>query len=147
MKKMISIVIVVSYAFLLSSCDFNGPLRNKMLDYYNKDDNYIELEGLVKNIEHHKDWDELVVQIEILTEEHQIPYINETNICEFVIVNWSKYSFKLEVDDCVVFVSAPYYFYNGHILPIVSLQQGECDCLSFEDGKGNYIDWIKDTFK
>ena len=59
------------YGVFLSACDFNAPLRNKVVEYYSDDDNYVRLTGIV--VSKTDDW---ILEINILTEEHNIPYTN-----------------------------------------------------------------------
>lgn len=48
------------------------------------------------------------------------------------------------VGDSIDFVSAPRIFYDGQNMPIVALKKDEEVLLSFERGKADYIEWIKD---
>lgn len=147
MKKTIAMFLCVICFLSLNACDFNAPLRNKMLDYYRQDDNYVQLQGRIKTIEYLKDIDELRVEIEIMDENHQFPYIGADRCGKFAIVNWSSYGFVLKEKDDIVFTSAPLYFYNGHIWPVVAIESDGEEYLPFSAGKDNYLNWIQKTFK
>lgn len=131
---------------LLTACDFNAPLRNKMLDYYNKDDNYVQVTGVILKTEYLEEIDQLRIGIEMLTKDHSFSSVVEVEHVDFVIVHWSQYNFELETNDTVVFTSAPFYFYNGHIYPIVEIWKDGQEYLSFQEGKAAYIEWIENTF-
>lgn len=146
MKKIGLLSILLVNIFLLSSCDFNAPLRNKMVDYYSENENYIELYGVVVSINIIESTKENILEIDILTENHNFPINAETGYGEFVIVNYDQYDFDLEASDEIIFKSASMYFYNGHYLPIISLEKNGEILLTFSEGKENYLKWIKKTF-
>lgn len=146
MKKAMALFLCIIVFLPLNACDYNAPLRNKMLDYYSRAENYVQVQGIIKTIAYLEDINELRVEIEITTEDHQFPYIGEDGCGEFAIVSWSSYEFNLEVDNVIAFTSAPMYFYNGHVWPIVAIQSKGEEYLSFCDGKDNYLNWIQKTF-
>lgn len=146
MKKIILSLTLMINILLLSSCDFNAPLRNKMVDYYSKNENYIELYGIVVSSSINENKQENILEVTILTENHNFPTNAETGFGEFIIVNYDKYNFDLKTNDEIIFKSATMYFYNGHYLPIVSLEKNGEILLNFYDGKENYLKWIQTTF-
>lgn len=144
MKKALFLFLSLSL-ILLSACNFNKPLRNEMLNYYAQEDNFVELCGEIKSISHQKDTDEMFLEIGLQTVDCEIPLNAETGYGEFVLVNSSDFDFDLAVGDIIVFSSAPMYFYNGHTLPILHLEKTGF-VLSLNDGKNNYLAWIKEKF-
>lgn len=116
-----------------------------MLKYYSNDENYVELTGIVvsANASEYKDY---VLLIQITTPEHEFALIPNTQEQEFRLYSNQSIMQQITEGDTIKFVSAPMYFYNGHVLPIISIEkQGEV-LLSFEEGKENYISWIKEEF-
>lgn len=146
MKKIIILLCHLICILCLVSCDFDAPLRNKMLSYYSQEENYFQLTGEIKSIEYKDEIDELFLEIDLLGDKHQFPVNAETGYGEFAFVNWSNYDFSLQEDDVIVFSSASMYFYNGHILPIVHFEKNGYEYLSLTDGVENYIEWIQETF-
>ncbi len=148
MKK--ALILFVSLLCILSlvSCELlsNEPLRKEMLEYYNEDDNYEELIGEIKSTEYKDDIDELFLEIDLKTDNHDFSVNATTGYGEFTLVNQSNYRFDLELNDVITFSSATMHFYNGHVLPIISIEKNGEQLLSFSDGKENYINWIKETF-
>lgn len=145
MRKTTVLLVCILVVIFCNACDINAPLRNKMVAYYSQDKNYFELSGTVKSVEYREDIDELFIEMDILTDEHHFP-LNGDGYGEFTVVNWSKLSFHLEINDTIALTSAPDYFYNGHILPIVSVKKGDDEYLSFAKGKANYLSWIHTSF-
>lgn len=142
MKKSVSILTLIALlisCMFLSSCDFNAPLRNKMLDYYSNNDNYVELQGIVVSPENSYGR----MEIDILTESHGFPLNAQTGYAEFEV----SAIYELAPGDKITFVSAPMHFYNGHILPIMALEKDGVVLFNFEDGKESYLNWIEENFK
>lgn len=139
MKKIMTVLLVICLTFLVS-CDFNAPLRNKMIKYYSNDENYVKLEGILVEITERKE-----LKIQITTGAHEYErYVGETL---YFTVYSNEYLLKsLFVGDELVFVSAPMIFYNGQEEPIIALEKGGKTYLSFEDGKASYLKWIEETF-
>jgi hypothetical protein len=146
MKKTVILMNCVLACLLLVSCDFNAPLRNKMINYYSQDSNYSDLTGVIRSIKPVKGTDELFLEIDLLSENPDFSCNLETGYYEFVLVNRSAKDYDLKVNDTIVFTSAPMYFYNGHILPIIRIERNDSELLSFDAGKESYLNWIKSTF-
>ena len=144
MKKIILSLLLINL-ILITSCDFiapNGPLRNKMLDYYSVDENYIEVTGIIISI----DADRNLLGIDILSEDASIWRREETGCVEFFLVDYSEQNYNLNINDKIIFTTSVMYFYNGHDLPIISLEKDGEVLLSFDEGKEMYLDYIKDRF-
>lgn len=137
MKKSTILVVAV---ILLSVMMFSGCsdliLKNKLLEKYSDDQNYVALSGKIVEV------DGLVVVIQCEELSEYLSY--EDDLCEYYI--HSKQIFDLKVGDEIQFITVPFHFYNGHQLPIVELKTSESTLLEFADGKANLIDWVNDTF-
>ena len=118
-----------------------------MLNYYSQEENYFELQGEIKTIEYKTEFNELLLEIDLLGDKHDFPLNAETGYSEFVLVHCSNYELSLQENDIIAFVSAPMYFYNGHVLPVVQLKKGREEQLTFSEGQSNYINWIKEVFE
>lgn len=150
-RKIAFLIYIICIPFLLVSCDWDGPLRREMLEYYVQDENYTSLTGIVKEVDYFKVKDEMYLTIELLNlellEEDQTFtfFMKKDGKVDFVIVNWSKFDFEIK-EGRIFFTSADFHFYNGHTLPIIALSNEEEELISFAEGKQNYIDWINETF-
>ncbi|MBQ9125688.1 MAG: hypothetical protein IJY13_03420 [Clostridia bacterium] len=137
MKKSTILVVAV---ILLSVMMFSGCsdliLKNKLLEKYSDDQNYVALSGKIVEV------DGLVVVIQCEELSEYLSY--EDDLCEYYI--HSKQILDLKVGDEIQFITVPFHFYNGHQLPIVELKTSESTLLEFADGKDNLIDWVNDTF-
>ena len=137
MKKSIILVVAVMLLFVMmfSGCS-DLILKNKLLEKYSDDQNYVALSGKIVEV------DGLVVVIQCEELSEYLSY--EDDLCEYYI--HSKQILDLKVGDEIQFITVPFHFYNGHQLPIVELKTFESTLLEFVDGKANLIDWVNDTF-
>lgn len=137
MKKSIILVVAVMLLFVMmfSGCS-DLILKNKLLEKYSDDQNYVALSGKIVEV------DGLVVVIQCEELSEYLSY--EDDLCEYYI--HSKQILDLKVGDEIQFITVPFHFYNGHQLPIVELKTSESTLLEFADGKANLIDWVNDTF-
>ena len=49
---------------------------------------------------------------------------------------------KIEIGDQVSFITAPRYFGDGYVMPIVESSVNEEELLSFEAGFSNLLEWL-----
>ncbi len=132
--------ILICLIISLSSCDFSKPLRTKMQSYYSDDTNFVTLEGIVAS----KSDDGRKLGIKITTENHEIMRPISDDIYEFYIFFENEEAWvEIELNDTVTFTTAPMYFYNGHILPIVFLAKDGEVYLELEDGKAQLLTWVE----
>ena len=54
---------------------------------------------------------------------------------------------KLKTDEQITFITAPKYFGDGYVMPMVAISIGEENLLEFEDGYENLLAWLEDTYK
>ena len=146
MKKIALFFIYALSLLSLIGCDFNAPLRNKMLNYYNQDENYSQLIGVVKAMEYFEESERLFIEIDFST-ENDFPENAVTGYGEFVLIGGLVDESDLCIDDTITFLSAPMYFYNGHQLPIVYLEKEGEILLPFDEGKEEYLNWIKQELR
>ena len=132
--------------FSVVACDFDAPLRSRMLEYYSNNANYIEIHGVVKNVRHIEEINELRLEIQVVTNTEELRANAETGWCLFKIVDYDINYFSIDINDDVIFCTAPRIFYDGHIIPIVSLERNNIVLLDFEDGKAKYLSWINAEF-
>ena len=148
-KRFISVLILIGTFIIsigLSACDsacaafhtwFNAPLKKHMTEYYSDDSNYINLDGVIVSIDTSQ-W-----EIDITTENSGITAEGPVTFHVMIDLDWLD---EMEVGDEISFVTAPMYFYNGHIWPVVAVEKDGKTYVSFEDGKERYLQWIEKTF-
>ena len=125
--------------FLLVICLFvtaflvrDQILANKMIEKYSDDKNYVTLVGEIVEL----NGNSVVIKC-----EEAIRF----ELCEYCI--YSDQLIELQIGEQIEFSTVLFHFYNGHKLPIVEIKKDGSTILSFEEGKGNLIDWVNANFK
>lgn len=137
MKKFfnfIKLLLIISILLTCSSC--------KKIDYYSQTDNYISATGKVQSIKYSEDCSVLYFELSEL-----IPSFDD-NCFKIVgentnIVRKNGVDNLVEIGSYVSFITAPRYFGDGFVFPIVSLSAKEEVLLDFEQGLSNFLKWLK----
>ena len=145
MRKSI-VVLLAIITLLFQGCDFNASLRNDMLEYYSDNDVYVELCATVQAVRYNDYTENTEIDVALLTgmEEFRLSIVD--GVSTFEIARFGYEETRISVGDEIQFISAPFYFYNGHDLPIMELRKDGEILLEFEEGKSNYIAWINEEF-
>lgn len=136
-KLVAALLVLCLWVTLLSACN-----RKKMLDYYSEKENYVDATGTVVHIKYNEDETALYLGFSDLS-------YNFDDTCFKIvgenlrIVREKGIDNKLKLGDQIKFTSAPRYFGDGYVMPIVAIHvNGEC-LLDFEAGYTNLLDWLK----
>ncbi len=143
MKKLCIFILIFIVLINFVSCILNTPLRNSMVDYYKCESNYEKFNGIIASINNSRDG--IVLEVTILDLQHNYP-LNTNGNQEFLLINSIEENFNLEIKEEVTLISAPKFFYNGHILPVVYLEKNGEVLLEYTVGKECYLNWIVTTF-
>ena len=112
-----------------------------MRDYYSQKNNYINAIGIVSHISYNEDKTALYLGFSDLTPQFDdnsfkivgdnLPIVQEKGIDE-----------KIKIGDQVDFITAPRYFGDGYVMPIVEISVNEEELLGFEEGFTNLLKWL-----
>lgn len=130
------IMIVMCVLWGLSGCQ-----AVQMREYYEKKSNYIEAKGNVSYISYDENSQSIYIDF-----SSTIPVFDDT--C-FKIVG-DNYSIAkengiegiLKIGNEVSFITAPQYFGDGYVMPIVSISVEGNTLLEFEEGFANLLKWL-----
>lgn len=130
------IMIVMCVLWGLSGCQ-----AVQMREYYEKKSNYIEAKGNVSYISYDEKSQSIYIDFSSTT-----PVFDDT--C-FKIVG-DNYSIAkengiegiLKIGNEVSFITAPQYFGDGYVMPIVSISVEGNTLLEFEEGFANLLKWL-----
>lgn len=142
MKKIVfwkSVIAMLALGMLLSlsSCD-----SIKKQAYYSQRENYIIASGIVTRITYNEDSTALYIDFSELT-----PDFDDT--CFKIVgdnlqeVRNKGIDEKLKNGDRVDFITAPKYFGDGYVMPIVAITVDGESLLEFEDGVANLLSWLE----
>lgn len=124
------------FLFTLSAC---YSVQKK--EYYSQTNNYINATGTIIHIAYSEDKDTLYLEFSDLT-----PSFDDTGFKivgeNLVIAQSNGIDEKLEIGDEIEFVTAPKYFGDGYVMPIVEISVAGEKLLEFEEGYSNLLKWL-----
>ncbi len=128
-------MLVLGLFVACSSC-----ASKSMQDYYSREENYIRATGTITHIFH--DEENKVLYLEFCNLE---PAMDDTCF-KLVGDNYellmSRGIRELEIGQQIEFVTAPKYFGDGYVMPLVEVTvNGKC-YLGFLEGKENLLKWL-----
>ena len=131
------IAIIVSVAFLtLVSCD-----TKEMIEYYAEKSNYVSITGTVSYVKLSEDSSALYLAFDDMSRQlsdNCFKVIGDN----LIILQDSLGDETIQPGDQLEFITAPRYFGDGYVMPIVSIQKDGTELLSFEDGVNNLLAWL-----
>ena len=139
MKKLLCLVIILTFVFM-SGCQY-AVERDKraMLEIYGNDDNYITLIGEVTEIDSESGY---YVMLSIKCEELK-QYDFNADEWKYLVFSSSN-NLNIDVGDTIVYKTVLNRFnYMDEFLPIVAIDKNDETILGFEEGKENLINCVK----
>ena len=131
-------IITTTCILLVLLCSCNS---SEIIEYYSQKENYISVTGTVSNIKYNEDTTALYIDLCELS-----PVLDDTcfKIVEenLEIVKANKIDDKLKTGEQITFITAPKYFGDGYVMPIVAISISEENLLDFEEGYKNFLDWL-----
>lgn len=121
---------------LLTSC-----LSIRYRIYYPVKDNYIEVSGVVIYMKYNKDHTELHIafsDMDCKLDDRSFEIVGEN----LRIVEKNGIDDKIKIGDRVTFVTAPKYFGDGYVMPIVAISANGESLLDFDEGFKNFMDYL-----
>lgn len=139
-KKNLNKVFMV--LLLLSILVLSACYSTKEKRYYAQKDNYINATGTVIHIAYSKDNSEMCIGFSDLT-----PTFDDISF-EIVgdnlsIVQNNNIDEKIKIGDKIEFITAPKYFGDGYVMPIVAISVDGEELLEFEEGYANFLKWLE----
>ena len=133
-----SIMLITSICVLLCSCNSSGTI-----EYYSQKENYISVTGTVSSIKYNEEATALYIDFSELS-----PILDDTCFKivgeNLEIVKVNRIDDKLKIGEQITFVTAPKYFGDGYVMPIVAISISGENMLDFEEGYKNLIDWLSE---
>ena len=138
LKLIIATTSICFLLVLLCSCNRSG-----IIEYYSQKENYISVTGTVSHLKYNEDTTALYSDFSELS-----PGLDDTCFKivgeNLKIVKANKIDDKLKGGERVTFITAPKYFGDGYVMPIVAMSISGEKLLEFEDGYKNLIDWLSE---
>ena len=137
-RKIIKVILLLHIVCVLSAC---LALTSQEKKYYYDEDNFISAIGTVTHIKYNDEQTALFLGFSELTPQFEdncfkivgdnLPIVQENGIDE-----------KIQLGDQVEFITAPKYFGDGYVMPIVSISVDGEELLSYEEGYANFLEWL-----
>ena len=140
MKGIKNYYILLFLAFLAFSM-FSSCASKKKYDYYANIDNYISVIGTVSYINQSEDNTALYFEFDNMSVQLTENFFKVVD-GNLKILQKNLKGEELQIGDVLEFVTAPRYFGDGYVMPIVSIKKGEIVLLDFQEGVDNLLRWI-----
>lgn len=121
---------------LLTSC-----LSIRYRIYYPVKDNYIEVSGVVIHMKYSDDHTVLYIAFSDMDrklDDRSFEIVGEN----LRIVEKNGIDDKIKIGDRVTFITAPKYFGDGYVMPIVAISANGESLLDFDEGFKNFMDYL-----
>ena len=129
-------MIIISICISLCSCD-----SDSRIEYYTQKENYTSVIGTISSIKYNEEATALYIEFSELS-----PVLDDT--CFKIVgknldtVKANGIDDKLKIGEQIMFITAPKYFGDGYVMPIISISINGENLLGFEEGYENLIDWL-----
>ncbi len=130
------LILVICITALFRSCE-----KARLQDYYAEQKNYVSATGTVTYISYHKEGTELFYRISDTSYKFSDTSFKIAGK-NLKIVQEKGIDEKVKVGDKITFVSAPGYFYDAYVMPIVALSVNGETLLDFDEGFKNLQEWL-----
>lgn len=121
-----------------SSCAYT---KIKPIEHYSNEEHYIEVTGTISHVVFDDEYKTLYLGFSDLSDTFADNTFELTGRNYSIVADAARES--IEVGRTATFVTAPRYFFDGYIMPIVSFTiYGEC-LLEYEERLSNFLDWLK----
>ena len=137
MRKKLIIITVMCFILAFScSCNLNGKKQ-----YYSEKENYISITGTITEIKYNEDSTALYISFSDLSsvlDDVSFKIVGDN----LQIVQNNGIDSKLRTGDKINFITAPKYFGDGYVMPIVAISVNGENLLDFEEGYANLLKWL-----
>ena len=128
--------------FLLCLLLFSSSCtERKMKEYYAQESNYISAKGIVTHIAYNEDRSALYFgfsDLEPKFDDDSFKIVGDN----LPIVQQNGIDEKISIGDEVTFITAPRYFGDGYVMPLVAISINGEELLGFDQGFVNFLRWL-----
>ena len=147
MKKHVVSRILILLSLLLLFALQTGCFRLEMVPYYHDQSNYQSYTGVVTKIRYHQMNGAIALYLDIEEQEPKLADYTFALEAENLTIAQENGIDSLQVGTNVEFVSAPRYYGDGYIMPLVGLKAGNTIYLDREQGIANWIALLDKRYK
>lgn len=137
-KQSVCFFLSILFVFLsLTSC-----AAKKQMEYYSVPENYISVSGTVSHFVYDEALDAYYLAFDdmsVALSDHNFKIVGENAS----IVRKGGIQEKINIGDSVSFVTAPKYWGDGYVMPIVEISVDGETLLEFNTGLSNLLNWLE----
>lgn len=111
--------------------------------YYAQKDNYIHASGVVSHIACNEQGDAIYFGFDSLVPEFDDNCFKIVGD-NFETVKKNGITKKIQLGDTVSFTTAPRYFGDGYVMPMVAVSIDGEELLGFDEGYANFMKWLEE---
>ncbi len=147
LKKIITIVVIVSICIAGAHIIGDIRLKAKRWNYYQTDEVYTTIYGEIQGISFNENEIKFYVSYTESIDGFSYPDDDFVIVGENVDTIMSHESHSLLKEGAVIeFVSAPAIYWNGYRRPAVAIKVDDVQLLEYEEGKANFLKWLRWQF-
>ena len=143
MKSLIRTVFLSALIVCLTTMAV-GCSAKQQLGYYSQRENYVTVTGVVSHISYNREQTALYLGFDMLD-----PTMDDSNFKivgdNLLAVRAKGIDNKIKIGTEVEFVTAPRYFGDGYVMPIVSICIDGEELLGVDAGIQNFLAWLKNS--
>ena len=141
-KKQFMYKTIISVSIFILLTIFTACSYRAQHDYYSSRDNYVSATGIVDYMAYSENADALYLELSELT-----PAFDDTCF-KFVgdnllLVQKGGIDEKIKVGNQIEIITAPKYFGDGYVMPIVAISINGESLLNFDEGYENLLKWLE----
>ena len=110
------------------------------INYYSNEQNYIEITGTIDHVMFDDEQKVFYLGFSSLSQKTDDDCFKVVGDAYSRVVANKEY---IQIGATATFVTAPKYYGNGYVMPIVSLSVDGRNVLEYEDGFPSLLDWLK----
>ena len=141
MKNKVCRILFVLASLIILSELLTSCISIRYRIYYPVKDNYIEVSGVVSYMKYSDDHTELYIAFSDMDrklDDRSFEIVGEN----LRTVEKNGIEDKIKIGDRVTFVTAPKYFGDGYVMPIVAISANGESLLDFDEGFKNLMDYM-----
>ena len=141
MKKPLhnSVLILLVLCVLMNLCSCHNISRK---EYYENVENYVAISGIIIYMNYNDDHTALYIAFSDMD-----PKVDDNNFKivggNVEIIKENRFDELVKIGDKATFVTAPHYYGDGYVMPLVSIEVNGVTYLEFETGFENFLTWLK----
>lgn len=136
-NKTLSFIMLFLLILVTTSC---SNRNQEQLDYYSNEENYIEVTGVINHVKFDDESETLYLGFTSLFQKLDDDCFKVVGDAYSIVVAYDEH---IQVGKTATFVTAPKYYGNGYVMPIISLSIDDQCILEYEIGFSSLLNWLK----